>query len=148
MTKFPGTVESRSSSAPVAGPPGEAEVLALNPTRRDRILQATGWKDLFPGTLNLKVTEDSVHRLLLCTPVVRERGDDAVYPPQYAHILKFRVGYLYFRARIKNGDRILSVLIRRACNPLPTRIEVFSELKLRDALAVSDGDSVVCEIGE
>lgn len=130
------------------GPPGEAEVLALNPTRRDRILQATGWKDLFPGTLNLKVTEDSVHRLLLCPPVIRERGADVVYPPQYAHIPELRAGYLYFRARIKNGDRVSSVLVRRACNPLRTRIEAFSELKLRDALGVSDGDSVVCELDE
>jgi CTP-dependent riboflavin kinase len=130
------------------GPPREAEVLALNPTRRERILQAAGWKDLFPGTLNLKVTEDTVHRLLLCTPVIRERGDDVAYPRQHAHIPKLRVGYLYFRARIKKGDRVSSVLVRRACNPLPTRIEVFSELKLREALGLSDGDSVVCDIDD
>ena len=120
----------------------------MNPTRRDRVFQATGWKDLFPGTLNLKVTEDAVHRLLLCTPVIRERGDDVAYPPRYAYVPKLRVGYLYFRARIKNGDRVSSVLVRRACNPLPTRIEAFSELKLRDTLGVADGDSVVCEVDE
>ena len=130
------------------GPPGEAEVLALNPARRTKILQATGWKDLFPGTLNLKVSGDSVHRLLLCTPVIRERGDEVAYPPKYTHIPKLRVGYLYFRARIKNGDRISPVLVRRACNPLPTRIEAFSELKLRDTLGVSDDDSVLCEVDE
>ena len=120
----------------------------LNPARRDRILRATGWAHLFPGTLNLKVTEDSVHRLLLCNPLIRELGDDVIYPPQYAHIPKLRVGYLYFEATLKKGDHVTPVLLRRACNPLPTRIEAFSELRLRDALGVSDGDSVTCVVDE
>jgi CTP-dependent riboflavin kinase len=148
MIQFSGIVESRSSTGPAADPPGEADVLALNPARRSMILQAIGWTDLFPGTLNLKVEEDSVHRLLLCAPVIRERGSNVMYPPEYAHIPKLRVGYLYFRATIRRGDRVCSVLVRRACNPLLTRLEVFSERKLRDALGVSDGDSVTCVVDE
>jgi CTP-dependent riboflavin kinase len=39
------------------------------------------------------------------------------------------------------------VLVRRAINPpLRTRLEAFGEARLRDALAVSDGDLVVCRI--
>ncbi|MGH7181298.1 MAG: hypothetical protein ACREJN_04900 [Nitrospiraceae bacterium] len=144
MLEFSATIdESRQE-----GPPHEAEVLAMNPGRRERILQTTGWQNLFPGSLNLKVTEDSVHRLLLCTAVICERGEDILYHPQYAKLMKLRVGYLYFRGRIKKGNVVSWVLIRRACNPLPTRVEAFSELKLREALEVSDGDTVVCEVDE
>lgn len=148
MIIFQAIVGSRTSAGQSGGPPGEAEVLALNPQRRDRILQATGWKDLVPGTLNLEVAEDSVHRLLLCAPVILENGEDVKYPRQDTHIQKLRVGYLYYWAKIKKGERTARVLIRRACNPLKNRLEAFSEQKLRDSLALSDGDSIVCEVDE
>ncbi len=145
MLSFRGIVGSRSSRG-AGGPPGEADVLKLNPQRRDAILRATGWTDLVPGTLNLEVQEDAVHRLLLCVPAIRENGETVKYPPQYAHIPKLRVGYLYYSARLKVGGKAASVLIRRAVNPLPTRLEAFSDHPLRDALALSDGDPVACEV--
>lgn len=137
--KFDGKVGSRSSTVS-GGPPGEAEVLGLNPERRERILAATGWTDVCPGTLNLEVTEDGVHRLLLCTPTIRERGEDVRYPPgRYAGISNVRVGYLYYIGSITSGDETETVVFRRACNPLPKRIEVFSQVKLRERLKLSDG---------
>lgn len=148
MIVFQAKVGSRTSGGQLGGPPGESEVLALNPQRREKILLATGWKDLVPGTLNLEVVEDSVHRLLLCMPVIREKGEDVKYPQQYAHIPRLRVGYLYYWARIRKDEKIATVLIRRACNPLKTRLEAFSEHKLRDSLSLSDGETVVCETDE
>ena len=149
MITFQGIVELRSSAtAAVGGPPGEAEVLSLNPERRDRILQATGWKTVFPGSLNLRVTEDCVHRLLLCIPIIRERGEEVVYPDAYSHIPKLRVGYLYFTGRITKGDTSAAVLFRRACNPLKNRLEAFAETRLWDALGLFEGDSVVLEVDE
>jgi CTP-dependent riboflavin kinase len=103
---------------------------------------------MYPGTLNLKVKEESVHRLLLCPAVFRERGSDVVYPPQFALIPTLRVGYLYFRARLTHRSLRSEVLVRRAVNPIPTRIEALAELRLRDSLGVSDGDSVICEVDE
>ena len=120
----------------------------MNPQRRDRILKATGWKELCPGTLNLDVTEDCVHRLLLCTATIRERGEDVKYPEPYADIPKLRVGYLYYSGRIVNGNKTGTVLIRRACNPLKTRLEAFSDVKLRESLEMSDRDAIVCEVDE
>ena len=148
MFVFKAVVGSRTSGGQVGGPPGESEVLALNPQRRDRILQATGWKDLVPGTLNLEVSEEPVHRLLLCTPLILEKGEDVKYPHQYAHIPKLRVGYLYYWARIKKDEKVEAVLIRRACNPLKNRLEVFSDSKLRRALSLSDRETIFCEIDE
>jgi hypothetical protein len=145
MHTFPATVSSRSSRGP-GGPPGEAEILALNPQRRDRILQTTGWASLFPGSLNLEVTPDCVHRLLLRAPAIREDAEDVQYPSAYASIPKLRVGYLYFSGRLHNSDRVAPVLFRRAVDPLPNRIEAFAEQSLREALSLSDGNTVTCEV--
>jgi CTP-dependent riboflavin kinase len=147
MRTFPATVSSRSSRGP-GGPPGEADVLALNPQRRDRILQATGWSSLFPGSLNLEVTPDCVHCLLLHTPAIREDGENVRYPSAYAHIPKIRIGYLYFSGRLRNGDRVAPVLFRRAVNPLSNRIEAFAEQQLRQTLSLSDGDIITCEVDD
>jgi len=147
MLKFEGIVGSRSSKegAP-RGPVGEAEILTLNPQRRTAILAATGWKDLFPGTLNLEVGQEVVEGLLSCSPLIREKGEDVKYPEPYTHIPKLRVGYLYYQASIRGGDRSASVLIRRAINPLPRRVEAFAEARLREMLSLSDGDRVICEV--
>ena len=145
MVTFPATVSSRSSRRP-GGPPGEAEVLALNPERREQILESTKWASLFPGSLNLEVSMECVHRLLLCTPVIREDGEGIRYPTTYASIPKLRVGYLYFHGRLRKGDRVVPVLLRRAMNPLPGRIEAFAEQSLREALSLSDGDTLTCEV--
>jgi hypothetical protein len=150
--RFQGTVEQRSSVSRVRDPrdaPGEAEVLALNQQRRDAILQVTGWPTLFAGTLNLRVPEEYAHRILLCIPVIRERGEGVKYPDSHARIPKLRVGYLYFSGRITKGDLSRAVLFRRACNPLrKDLLEAFAEERLRDVLTLSVDTSVVCEVDE
>jgi CTP-dependent riboflavin kinase len=149
MLQFKGIVGSRSSrgGAP-RGPVGEAEILALNPKRRAAILAATGWNDVFPGTLNLEVEPVVVEHLLSCTPLIREKGEDVKYPDPYAHIPGLRIGYLYYAALIRNGDKSASVLIRRAVNPLRGRVEAFADRNLRDLLGLSDGDWVLCEVNQ
>ncbi len=145
MLTFRATISSRSSRLP-GGPPGETDISALNPGRRERILQATGWTELVSGSLNLEVDEDVIHKLLLCAPVIRESGEDVQYPAAYSYIPRLRVGYLYFAGRLSKGDKAAKVLVRRAMNPLPRRIEAFSHQNLRESLALSDGDFVTCEV--
>ena len=129
---------------------GDAEVLRLNPQRRDRILQATGWMNLFPGTLNLTVEKCFVHQILLCATAIRESGEDVKYPKNSRDIQMLRVGYLYFHGRISKDHMVEPVLIRRACNTqcLETTLEALSSLKLWDALKLSDEDQIVCEVDE
>jgi len=144
--EFAATVSSRSSRKP-GGPPGEAEILTLNPQRRVMLLRVTGWTDLIAGTLNLEVAEDVVRRLSMYKPAVCEDAADVVYPEPYAHIPRLRGGYLYYFASIGSYDAIASALIRRAQqNPLARRIEAFSNLNLREALSLSDGDVVDCRV--
>lgn len=147
MISFRAVIGSRSS-VNAGGPPGETEVLALNPTRRERILASTAWSDLSPGSLNLEVADEWVHKLLLCEPLLVENAEDVKYPPPYAHIPNLRVGYLYYTGSIKKGDAVSPVLIRRACNPLKGRLEAFAAYKLRVSLALSDGECVLCDVDE
>lgn len=147
--RFAGVVESRSSLPQTGGPPGEADILALNQEREKGILAATGWSALYPGTLNLGVPEDVVHRLLLYKAIFVEDGFNIRYPEKYAYIPLKRIGYLYYSAMLskdKEGEQI-PVLLRRACNPLTNRVEVFAEHQLRQKLDIQDGHVVYCTIG-
>jgi CTP-dependent riboflavin kinase len=147
--KFSGVVSSRSSlpgRSATNSPPGEAELIALNPQRKAAILQATGWSDIFPGTLNIEVGQDVVDRLLDSEPVIREKGESVIYPSPFAHIPAIRKGYLYYRATVSASGLRAPALIRRAIVALPRRQEIFSETRLRDNLGVNDGDVVECEI--
>jgi hypothetical protein len=148
LVLFDAIVGSRSSKPGSSGPPGEAEILRLNPKRRAAILAATGWADVFPGTLNLdSVPKESFESLLSVEPIIKEDAAEVIYPHPYTHIPRQRIGYLYFRAVIEAGQRSANVLVRRAINPpLRTRLEAFGETRLRDALAISDGDAIVCRI--
>ena len=147
MLTFSATISSRSSKN-TQGPPSESEILALNPQRCEMILNTTGWDKLFPGTLNLEVDEEIVHRLLLCTPLIREDASDIRYPDGSTHIQKLRVGYLYYTGRIERRGKKVSVLIRRACNPLKKRLEAFSQERIRDVLILSEGETVICKVDE
>ena len=62
----------RSSLPEAGGPPGESEILALNPQRKDGILKATGWEKLEPGSLNLDVSADVVEALGKLSPYGRK----------------------------------------------------------------------------
>lgn len=147
--RFAGVVESRSSLPQIGGPPGESEILALNPDRHHGILAAMGWSALYPGTLNLGVPEDVVHRLLLYKATYAEDGFNIRYPEKYAYIPLKRIGYLYFSATLskeKDSEQI-PVLLRRACNALANRVEVFAERQLRKALDIQDGNVIYCTVG-
>lgn len=146
--RFAGIVESRSSLPQTGGPPGESDILGLNPDRQTGILAATGWSTLYPGTLNLGVPDDVIHRLLLYKAVYAEDGFNIRYPEKYANIPLKRIGYLYYSAMLskdKDSEQI-SVLLRRACNPLNNRVEVFAEMQLRQKLGVNDGNVVYCVV--
>jgi CTP-dependent riboflavin kinase len=144
--KFNAIVSSRSSKKS-DGPPGEAEVLRLNPQRLNTLLTHTGWERLNKGTLNLEVDESVVNELRMLDPAVREPGDTVKYPDRYSHIPLRRGAYLYFYAILNHGGKSETVLIRTAENPLKGRLEAFAPVQLREALCLSDGDEVTCVIG-
>ncbi|MHC5536706.1 DUF120 domain-containing protein [Singulisphaera rosea] len=105
-----------------------------------------GWDDVFPGTLNLTVAERHVEDLLLLKEVYFEQPETINYPTP-SRIPQKRGGYNYYRCSIGHGDRTESGLIRRAASvPLRSRLEIFASLKLRDALAIVDGDEIEVEV--
>jgi hypothetical protein len=140
---FQGKVSFRSSiSRNSGGPPGEAQVLALNPHRRETILQITGWAQLEAGSLNIEVIGGVVDSLMNCKPILTEPGESIKYPPPYENIPKLRGEYYYFTAIASANGITREVLVRRAKNPVPGRLELFAAISLKKDLAVGSGDIV------
>lgn len=146
--KFYGSVQFRSSIQPGVGPPGEAQVLALNPQRADQLLKVTGWSRLELGSLNLTVDASVVDGLLKFAPVLVEDAATVRYPDQYQHIPRMRKAYFYYAAAATYGNRSQPVLVRRALNPVPGRVELFASLNLTTNFSLSVGGKVLVEILE
>ncbi len=144
--QFKGKVYSRSFKKK-GGPPGEAELIDLNPKRRSVILKIMRWDDLFKGTLNLEVNEEVVENLMSKTPIIREPGNEVNYPKQFSHIPKKRIAYLYFKGIITFKNKSEEVLFRTSENPpSKTIIEVFAQNRLRASLNLNDEECVLCKI--
>jgi len=143
--KFLGVVTSRSSKS-IQGPPGEKVILELNPQRLERILEITGWPRVEPGTLNLSVDHAVLDCLLYPPAVLIEKADSVMYPEPWKHIPTIRKAYLYYDATAHSKGKKCPVLVRRAENPVPGRMELFADRDLRDFLAVNDGDVLEIEL--
>lgn len=145
---FSGRVQLRSSGDPLAGsgPPGESEVQRLNPEREVRILKATGWQSLAPGSLNLEVHDQVLDDLGQLTPVIREPGSEVIYPSPFQHIPNVRREYWYYRGVAWYGESRENVLVRRAAHPVPGRVELFAAIHLGERFGLKAGDSLRVEV--
>jgi hypothetical protein len=145
MMEFEGKVQFRSSVR-LSGPPGETEVLRLNPQREKQILEVTGWKTLKHGSLNLAVDNNVLDKLLMYTPAFVEPGESIIYPERFQHIPKMRVEYYYYTGVARVGENSQPVLVRRAKNPVRGRVELFAPVKLTEHFNIIAGDNVTVEI--
>ena len=137
-------VFSRSSKS-AEGPPGEREILELNPERSDGILSLCGWSRIEPGTLNLALAFKFSDVAETIAPSFFEAGEQVIYPAEYQHIPRARVGYWYYQGFVHFQAKYVPVLFRRAVTPNSEEIvEVFAEHSIRERLGVSDGQQVVC----
>lgn len=149
VIEFDGVVYPRSAKNGVdpESPPGESEILALNPKREAVILKATGWACLYPGTLNVRVEPRDLGGILLLSPSIKEPPGDVVYPTRWAHIPKLRAGYLYYSGELRWVNGSADVLFRRACNPSSLHcLEVFASSRLREHPGVIDDAKVCCVV--
>ena len=143
---FRGIVNLRSSLAGADGPPGETEILALNPQRKVGILNATGWEKLEAGSLNLDVRAGVVEALGQLVPLWTEDGSTVIYPAPYAYIPKTRAEYWYYFAKASGTGKSQDVLVRRAKNPLPGRLELFAPIRLRSYFGLTAKDRLKVEV--
>lgn len=141
-----GVVSFRSSVNRV-GPPGEREIIKLNPQRRESILRITGWPDLEPGTLNIDTDRAQLDKLTPATAVWIEDGASVVYPAPYQHIPRKREAYLYYLATLLVGLESRPVIVRRAKTPGPIRLEVFATENLVSSLKLKSGQVVTLTVG-
>lgn len=137
-------VFSRSSQS-AEGPPGERDILAINPERRDGILGLCGWQKIEPGTLNLALKFNFNEVASMIAPSFYEAGEQVVYPEAYKYIPQKRIGYWYYQGAVQFKGSHLPVLFRRAVTPNSEEVlEVFAEHSVRERLALADGDSLIC----
>lgn len=108
-----------SGRRPPNVPPGESELLELNPDRHARICAAAGWSAMERGSLNLAVSPADFGLILLLTPVLVEPARLIRYPPPHQGIPAYRVEYRYYLATASFGDKSHAALARRAKTPAP-----------------------------
>ena len=133
-----GRVRLRSSSPSFqdGDAPGESKIHELNPRRQEKILEKmVCWRRLEPGSLNLCLDREEdrnkVRKLTDVKELIFEPYDEINYPNEWQHIPKIRRGYKYYLATATVKGETEEVLVRRAINPLPGRIELFAAVNLR-----------------
>ncbi|MDH1443985.1 methyltransferase domain-containing protein [Pseudomonas sp. GD03721] len=140
-------VFSRSSTQ-AGGPPGERELLELNPDRHAGILNITGWPTLYAGTLNLQIRFNFEEVAKNIAPLFYENGSDVIYPQEYAHIPALRIGYWYYQGYVQFKGKRSAVLFRRAVTPnAQDVVEVIAAQSLRETLELSDAQELLCYFG-
>lgn len=151
--RFQGTFATRSSAnpnlrPPSKTPPGESEILRLNPARKQRILVITGWPRLEPGSLNLSIDSGVLEALLLYTPVWTELGSTVRYPPGWEHIPALRGEYYYYGAQANAAGKSEAVLVRRPKNTVryPMCVELFAATNLTALFGLQLGHKIAVEL--
>jgi hypothetical protein len=114
--------------------------------REVRIVKATGWQSLAPGSLNLEVDDKVLDDLGQLTPVINEPGSEVNYPSRFQYIPKMRREYWYYHAVAWNGESRENVLVRRAANPVRGRVELFAAVHLGERFGLKAGDSLTVEV--
>ena len=143
---FMGTVYRRSSADPPKQPSvaGEAEISRRNPQRERRIMEETGWTEVFDGTLNLYVDEKVPAQLRAMPPLFWERPKDFKHPTN-PKIPAMRGGYVYYEAMVSAREKVQEVLVRLSNippSPKERGVELVASVKLREHLQIYDG----CEV--
>ena len=146
---FMGTVYRRSSADPPKQPSvaGEAEISRRNPQRERRIMEETGWTEVFDGTLNLYVDEKVPAQLRALSPLFWERPEDITHPT-HPRIPKMRGGYVYYKATVPARDKVQEVLVRLPKIPPSSKerdVALVAPVKLRKHLQIDDGSQVEVE---
>nr|NQU91123.1 DUF120 domain-containing protein [Bacteroidota bacterium] len=142
MYKFTGQVYL-GSSVGNAGPPGETEISKHNPQRIIKLIELCSFDSLEPGTLNLNVDESVVKFLKNLNPDWLEPPNEINPPNDHYDIHYKRGGYKYFSGVIIKDIYSIKIIARiGAVNPLPNTVEIYSNQKVRNKLALNDGDKI------
>lgn len=138
----------QSGRRPPNIPPGESELLELNPDRYARICAAAGWSAMERGSLNLAVSPADFGSLLSLAPVLIEPAGLIRYPPPHEWIPAHRVEYRYYLATASFGNKSHAYLARRAKTPAPNSrpVELFATENLTRFFGLEDRDIVRVQV--
>ena len=140
---FTGRVRRRSTAAgQKSNVAGESEIFKQNPQRAYRITQATGWDDVFPGTLNLAVAEGIFDAIRAKREVFLELPEKITHPTNLA-IPALREGYYYYSGTVSVRGRTQEVLVKLAGKPHDERfVELVAPVQLMTSLQIDEGSIV------
>lgn len=131
-------------------PPSEAELITKygreNKNRISTILEITNWTRIEPGTLNVEVDTLDFDRLLSLDAAMVEPGETVFYPVPYKHIPLEREEYYYYKALLKAQNDTIVLVRRPKTTPLKGRLEIFSEVHLRNLFGIQDNENIELEI--
>ena len=143
--RFQGQLIDRSRGRPGLGAPSSRELMEKVPAWTEFIESVTGWERVEHGTLTL----DHVQPLplptlgsIVCLDIEPEGLFDE-YNPSYGQLMRRRGTRRFYGAVARGGDLEHVAAVSQQENPaLDHRLEVYSTVRLRDALQIDSGAPV------
>ncbi len=143
--RFKGQLIDRSRSRPAIGTPSSSELMEEVPAWTEFIESITGWERVEHGTLTL----DHVQPLplptigsIVCLDIEPEGLFDE-YNSSYGRLMRRRGARRFYGAVVRGGNLEHVAAVSQQENPaLDHRLEVYSTVRLRDALQIDNGAPV------
>ena len=145
--EFQGKYQRRSSKLGARKIIGEKNILQINPGRVARLLEVTGWPDLYPGSLNLEVPIAVVTDLESLQELYFEHPQLIRYPEGLSNPAEKRGGYNYYWGKMTGSCDAQDILIRRAkVHPISNRVEAYAPIGLQEHFNLREGDTVTVTV--
>ena len=145
-----GTLIDRSRGQPGLGAPSSREIMTAFAPWPDFIMGFTGWSRVEPGTLTLERCEPPPGRALEHVSELSVEPPNLLddFRPEYAQFLRSRRGLRrYYGALVRARDRDAVAVVSQQERPAtPSRLEVYSNVRLRDVLILTTGDTVQVDL--
>ncbi len=143
--RFQGQLIDRSRGRPGLGAPSSRELMEKVPAWTEFIASVTGWERVEHGTLTL----DHVKPLplptlgsIVCLGIEPEGLFDE-YDPSYGNLMRRRGTRRFYGAIARAHDLESVAVVSQQENPaLDHRLEIYSSVRLRDALQIESGAAV------
>ncbi len=114
------------------------------------IMGFTGWSRVEPGTLTLERCEPAPGPALENVPELSVEPPDLLdgFKPDYAQFLRDKRGLRrYYGAVVRAGNQDAVAVVSQQERPASSsRLEIYSDVCLRDALVLSTGDTVQVDV--
>ena len=145
-----GTLIDRSRGQSGLSAPSSQEIMTTFAPWPDFIMGFTGWSRVEPGTLTLECCEPPPSRALEHVSELSVEPPNLLdgFRPEYSRFLRSRRGLRrYYGALVRATGRDAVAVVSQQERPAsPSRLELYSNVRLRDALILTTGDAVQVDL--